>query len=160
MHRADVQGSFATRTRESLIAFLDLVDGARKQLQAAAPLALLPWTQQFFADIGYVDEIRRQEKDLETAENRIRSLKELLTSLDREGADSTLPLERLHTFLEELTLESDLAEESERQGDAVTLITMHSCKGLEFPHVYIAGLEDGLVPHARSKTEGTLDEER
>ena len=160
MQRDDVQASFATRTRESLIAFLDLIDGARKQLQGAAPFALLPWTQQFFANIGYLNEIRRQEKDPETAENRIRSLKELLTPLDREGADSALPLERLRTFLEELTLESDLAEESERQGDAVTLITMHSCKGLEFPHVYIAGLEDGLVPHARSKTEGTLDEER
>ena len=42
----------------------------------------------------------------------------------------------------------------------VTLITMHSCKGLEFPYVYIAGVEDGLIPHSRSKVEGTLDEER
>jgi superfamily I DNA/RNA helicase len=37
---------------------------------------------------------------------------------------------------------------------------MHSCKGLEYPHVHVVGLEDGLLPHSRSKVEGTMDEER
>ena len=57
-------------------------------------------------------------------------------------------------------MDSDRAEDKEVEGEVVTLITMHSCKGLEFPHVYIVGLEDGLLPHSRSKEEGTLDEER
>src|SRR2546429_7689615 len=77
-----------------------------------------------------------------------------------DGNVSLAPVERLESFLEELTLDSDHEEEKEDSGDAVTLITMHSCKGLEFPHVFIVGLEDGLLPHARSKSEGTLDEER
>src|SRR5581483_9649109 len=62
--------------------------------------------------------------------------------------------------LEQLTLDNEREEESKEAGDAVTLITMHSCKGLEFPHVHIVGMEDGLLPHSRSKVEGTLDEER
>ncbi|MBE7503219.1 MAG: ATP-dependent helicase [Verrucomicrobiales bacterium] len=67
---------------------------------------------------------------------------------------------RLERFLEDVTLDAEREEEEPGVGDAVTLITMHSCKGLEFPHVFIVGLEEGLLPHARSKAEGTLDEER
>ena len=66
----------------------------------------------------------------------------------------------MQTFLEEISLDTEREEEEENRGDAVTLITMHSCKGLEFPHVHIVGMEDGLLPHSRSKSEGTLDEER
>ncbi len=51
-------------------------------------------------------------------------------------------------------------EDKENTSDAVTLVTMRSCKGLEFPQVFIVGLEDGLLPHSRSKVEGTMDEER
>ena len=69
-------------------------------------------------------------------------------------------LEKIEAFLDDITLDSERAEDKETKGDAVTLITMHSCKGLEYPHVYIVGLEDGLLPHTRSKVEGTIDEER
>jgi len=61
--------------------------------------------------------------------------------------------------LEDITLDTEREEEQEA-GDAVTLITTHSCKGLEFPRVFVVGLEEGLLPHARSAAEGTLDEER
>src|SRR6202000_1561019 len=70
------------------------------------------------------------------------------------------PVESLQEFLDDLMLDSTREDEKEDAGDAVTLITVHSCKGLEFPHVHIVGLEDGLLPHARSKVEGTMDEER
>jgi superfamily I DNA/RNA helicase len=80
-----------------------------------------------------------------------------MATLDGVG---NVPTERLENFLEGITLDSDREEEKENTQDAVTLITMHSCKGLEFPHVFIVGLEDGLLPHSRSKVEGTLDEER
>ena len=68
-------------------------------------------------------------------------------------------MEALQEFLEEITLDNEFAEEKQKE-NAVTLITMHSCKGLEYPYVHIVGLEEGILPHSRSKTEGTLDEER
>ena len=80
--------------------------------------------------------------------------------MDQSGSPTAPLHERLTDFLENVTLDSDREDEEDKAGDAVTLITMHSCKGLEFPHVYVIGLEDGLLPHTRSKVEGTLDEER
>jgi superfamily I DNA/RNA helicase len=122
---------------------------------------LQSWANHFLDEIGYFIELRRSEKNPDNADNRVRNLKELIATLDNSGSNRlSPPTERLQTFLEDITLDSEREEEKENQGDAVTLITMHSCKGLEFPHVYIVGLEDGLLPHSRSKVEGTMDEER
>jgi superfamily I DNA/RNA helicase len=118
---------------------------------------LRTWADHFLEETGYFAELKRLDKDPEVSEVRIRGLRELMTTMDGVG---NAPLERLEHFLENVTLDSDREEEKENTSDAVTLITMHSCKGLEFPHVFIVGLEDGLLPHSRSKAEGTLDEER
>ncbi len=125
---------------------------------AASAGTVQRWAQRFLDEIGYIAELKRSEKNVETADNRVRNLRDLMADLD---ADPSLPpVERLQEFLENLTLDSEREDDKEAKGDAVTLITMHSCKGLEFPHVYVVGLEDGLLPHSRSKVEGTLDEER
>jgi superfamily I DNA/RNA helicase len=65
----------------------------------------------------------------------------------------------LSTFLSHASLEAGDNQAAEGQ-DAVQLMTIHSAKGLEFPNVYLIGAEDGLLPHERSKTENTVDEER
>jgi superfamily I DNA/RNA helicase len=80
--------------------------------------------------------------------------------LDNGEGFTANPAPRLNEFLEDLTLDTDRSDEKDTPKDSVTLITMHSCKGLEFPHVHIVGLEDGLLPHSRSQEEGTMDEER
>jgi len=124
---------------------------------AAGPFLLQTWADNFLAETNYFAELKRLDKDPNVSEVRIRGLRELIASMDGVG---NVPAERLQNFLENITLDSDREEDKEATGDAVTLITMHSCKGLEFPHVFVVGLEDGLLPHSRSKTEGTLDEER
>jgi ATP-dependent DNA helicase UvrD/PcrA len=171
-----VAATFQNPARKSIEAFVEFVERTRKQICGAgavyqpsahsADATLQTWADRFLDEIDYFAELRRQEKDPENAEGRIRNLKELMATMDdgslshpmaenrNEGA-----LDGLQTFLENITLDNE-REEDENRGDAVTLITMHSCKGLEFRHVFIVGLEDGLLPHSRSKTEGTLDEER
>jgi superfamily I DNA/RNA helicase len=155
-----VQTQFQSRTRESIEAFVRLIQETRQPLISGSSIVLKDWAHNFLTNIGYYDDLRRSEKDPEVGENRIENVKELIAGLDEAGADNASPLEKIEAFLDDLTLDSERAEEKERTGDAVTLITMHSCKGLEFPHVYVVGMEDGLLPHSRSKVEGTLDEER
>jgi superfamily I DNA/RNA helicase len=159
MRHTDVQAGFSAKTREAIQSFLLLMEHKRAQLHSGESFSLSAWAEQMFQQIGYVDELRRSEKDPQTAENRVRNLKELLLDLEHEENTHLPSHERLSLFLEELMLDKD-REEEDKESNGVTLITMHSCKGLEFPRVYIVGLEDGLLPHTRSKEEGTIDEER
>jgi len=153
-----VTTSFQANTRKSIEAFVEFVERTRAELQNGGS-NLQFWADKFLDEVGYFNELRRSEKDTENGDARLRNLKELIATLDGNSPPNTPLSERLENFLENITLDSE-DEEEEDKGDAVTLITMHSCKGLEFPHVYIVGLEDGLLPHTRSKVEGTLDEER
>ena len=147
-----------TNTRKSIEAFVEFIERVQGQLQTTAnEFRLQTWAEDFLNEAGYFAELRRLEKTPEAAEARVRNLKELMATMDGAG---NAPTERLDNFLENITLDSDREEEKENTSDAVTLITMHSCKGLEFPHVFVVGLEDGLLPHSRSKVEGTMDEER
>jgi len=172
-----VQASFQKRTQECIEAFVEFIERTRAQLnhdpltpslspsdgeRVAKPgegFSLTRWADKFLDESGYLLELRRQEKDAEAGDARVRNLRELTATLDSGNAAGKALFERLEEFLENITLDSD-REDEEEKGDVVTLITMHSCKGLEFPRVFIVGLEDGLLPHTRSTVEGTLDEER
>ena len=160
MQHTDVLDSFLTRAREAIGDFVELIEGHRTKLEVEPDLLLSEWAEAFMNEIGYYDELRRCEKNEETAENRIRSLKDLIQTLDEYAPGKPDLGRRLQTFLEEITLDSERESDKEDKADQVTLITMHSCKGLEYPHVFIVGIEDGLLPHTRSKEEGTMDEER
>ncbi|HUS36099.1 MAG TPA: UvrD-helicase domain-containing protein [Verrucomicrobiae bacterium] len=154
-----VQAIFQKRTQEAIQAFIDLIAQQHQQLVDNTEIVLSQWADTFMESVGYYTELKRGEKDQEVAESRIRNLKDLLPDLDTAGNSNWTPGAKVEAFLDDLALDNEREEEKEA-GDAVTLITMHSCKGLEFPHVFVVGLEDGLLPHTRSKVEGTLDEER
>ncbi len=108
-------------------------------------------------EVGYF-EMLRAEGTIE-AESRLDNLRELLDGMDEFsqewGDEANLP-----RFLEEVSLLTDI-DQWEEQEDAVTLMTLHSAKGLEFPIVFITGLEEGLFPIARAdQSPGDLEEER
>ncbi len=157
MRHTDVQGQFAARTREAVGNFIGLIERQRERLRAGRISSLAAWAADFVGEIHYEAELRRGEKKPETADNRVENLHELMATLPGPGGEAE---QRLQDFLDDLSLDSEREEEKENTADAVTLITVHSCKGLEFPHVHIVGLEDGLLPHSRCKEEGTMEEER
>jgi superfamily I DNA/RNA helicase len=67
---------------------------------------------------------------------------------------------KLQAFLDDSALASDREDNDIEKKQGATLITLHASKGLEFPVVFLVGLEEGFLPHSRSITEGTKDEER
>ncbi len=93
--------------------------------------------------------MKKGEKNPENAENRMRNLRELTRTMDNKG-ETLIPSNRLVKFLDDITLDAEREEDREEKGDMVTLITTHSCKGLEYPHVFLVGVEEGLLPHSRS----------
>ena len=164
MQDKEALGEFRTRTIDAILDFVELIDIYHNRLMqpvvAHPENPLKAWCTAWLAEVGLFQEIRRIEKNEESAENKVRNIVDLLETMDPEFVPADRPIdERLHRYLEHISLDRD-KDDTEEARDVVTLITMHSCKGLEFPHVYIAGVEDGLIPHSRSKVEATLDEER
>jgi superfamily I DNA/RNA helicase len=160
MRHTDVLASFVPKTRDSIQTFTRLIEENRAKIHSKNGLSLQQWAEGFLNGVGYIDDLRRSEKNPEVADARVHNIKEIVATLDDGKNFTANPGERLNTLLTDLALDTDRTEEKDAPKDSVTLITMHSCKGLEFPHVHVVGLEDGLLPHNRSKEEGTLDEER
>jgi DNA helicase-2/ATP-dependent DNA helicase PcrA len=116
--------------------------------------------EAFLEAIAYRDEVTRLYSDPMTREARWAGVLEVLNFAENHVRRSAAP--SLHGFLEELALSSgdEQEEQSDVRRDAVTLTTLHAAKGLEFEHVFLVGMEEGLLPHARAAAEGGVEEER
>ena len=106
---------------------------------------------------GYLQDLREERS--EDAEARIENLAELVSAAREYESREAEP--SLGGFVDRLSLLSDVDEEQGTRDARVWLMTLHSAKGLEFPIVILAGLEEGLFPHSRSsEDEEELEEER
>jgi DNA helicase-2/ATP-dependent DNA helicase PcrA len=122
---------------------------------------LVPRIDRFLQAVAYRDEVTRLYPDPMTRDARWAGVMEVLNFAENHVRRSEEP--SLHAFLEELALTSgdQPGEKAEtHKKDAVTLMTLHAAKGLEFPHVFLVGMEEGLLPHARAVSEGGVEEER
>ena len=153
LRRLDSIPSIHKRARRSLVHFVELMD----ELAAGATWPIEDLVQLVINESGY----RRQfeEDDSPDAMDRLANIDELITAareFDQRWAEES----NLDGFLEQAALVNDVdAWDSEK--DRVTLMTLHAAKGLEFPLVYLVAVEQGLIPHERSKdNDEAMEEER
>jgi len=150
--RAQEIGDLSAQARRAASELADLIESWR---QGLGQLGLADQVRRVAEESGMMNALRA-EKTRE-AEDRLENIGELMSEAKRFEDEQTTS--DLGEFLGWIALVSDWDETNE-DGGGVWLMTVHSAKGLEFPLVILAGLEEGVFPHSRSLEEGTVEEER
>lgn len=154
----DFQRMIPAKSREAVRGFVSLI-GKYREAGSAPGTFLGKLAEQLIAEIGYMESLKKAAKEPEDFQGWENGVKELLNSL--HGHDQRDRMEGLAGFLDEVSLNDDREDKDDiEKKKGVCLITMHAAKGLEFPVVYLPGLEQGILPHRRSFEEGRVDEER
>lgn len=149
---------FSGRTRNALVEFYDMIAALHQMVEY---LSVTELTEKLLEMTQYRLEL--QNENTIESRSRLENIDEFLSvtmEFEKNNEDKTLV-----AFLTDLALISDIDtmndEEEDQPGDAVILMTMHSAKGLEFPVVFIIGMEEGVFPHSRAFQDNEeLEEER
>ncbi len=151
---------------KALRRFMDTMGELRARVERNVAVGEL--LEAVLSRTGYIEALEA-ERTIE-AQGRIENLEELV-SVGREfdasaeaGQAQAVPADvgggALDVFLQQIALVADADSRRGEEEGLVTLMTLHNAKGLEYPTVFIAGMEDGVFPHARALDEGGLEEER
>lgn len=148
-----VVGSLPPKIRSAIVGFVSLIERARESADTSVANLL----KTILVESGYQDALKQEHS--QDAIGRLENLQELVnvaaeydTGAEGEGS--------LAGFLESVALVADVDSLTD-SGDGVTLMTLHAAKGLEFPVVFLVGMEDGVFPHSRSLNDDReLEEER
>ncbi|MPZ60399.1 MAG: DNA helicase PcrA [Propionibacteriales bacterium] len=157
LRRADEATGIATRSLNAIAGFVSLVDGLSDLVADGAPADTV--LEEVLNRSGYLAELENSSDPQD--ETRVENLAELV-AVAREFADES-ESPTLAEFLERVALVADSDEIPDAGDDdgVVTLMTLHTAKGLEFPVVFLTGMEDGVFPHMRSLGDTKeLEEER
>ena len=132
--------------------FIDIMEKLRNLVRELPPSEFVKLT---FEITGYIEALKKDEK----GEDRIENVMELRAAVTRY--EERMPGMDICGFLDEASLFSSSDDPELKSSDNVGLMTLHSAKGLEFPVVFITGLEEGMLPHAGSMdNEEEIEEER
>jgi DNA helicase-2/ATP-dependent DNA helicase PcrA len=143
------------RARSAVMVFLNLIERMTRDI---ASLSLADQVDHVIYASG-LNEFFRKDKS-EQGETRIENLEELVSAAKSFTRDPADEMSVLDAFLAHAALEAGEGQAGNWE-DCIQLMTMHSAKGLEFPLVFLCGMEDGLFPHRRSVVDsGSLEEER
>ncbi|NNM60648.1 MAG: DNA helicase II [Steroidobacteraceae bacterium] len=153
---AAVRGTLPQRAAQSLSAFLSLIDRLQTEVTG---LDLHEQVDHVIQTSGLIEHFKKERG--ERGEGRVDNLLELVSAargfVAEPDANGLAPLDQ---FLSHAVLESGEGQ-ADAWDDCVQMMTLHSAKGLEFPVVFLAGMEDGLFPHQRSAADPAgLEEER
>jgi DNA helicase-2/ATP-dependent DNA helicase PcrA len=154
--------TLSSSTQQALLGFVSIIEHLREYAETHTLSSTLKET---LTQTGYLAWLE-QKGDLESVD-RAGNVRELVNiaqrfeerEATREPEPDELQLSPLMRFLQYVSLVSDLDTLNERE-DQVVLMTLHAAKGLEFPVVFLVGLEQGLLPHALSETPREIEEER
>ncbi len=158
--RSQFQDDIPPETARQLSQFRQAI--LRCGLNANQPGAILPRVKTLVEDIDYINKLIQMYRPRENALQRKDNVLEFLNAI-AEYDEQNLNGGTLRDFLERIALQ-DANDRREKDKDvtdnAVNIMTIHAAKGLEFPVVYIAGMENELFPHKMALSEGNLEEER
>jgi len=158
--RAGKLDGMAPGALEAINAFRTMIGRYRKRVRAAAPADLV---REIIREIAYRDELTRLYPNPDDQEARWTAVEEVVNAVGNYAERASKPT--LAGFLQDVALsgtDEDKDKESQLERNAVALMTLHAAKGLEFPEVYMVGMEEGLLPHRRSIADAgsAIDEER
>lgn len=154
-------GNLSPQTASALGEFLRLIEVFRARAKKGTSLSRV--MMDLIEAIGYEQEVHRNSKDPNEQQTRWNSVQQVVNAL--ANYDETAKRPSLAGFLDDVALDpKDIPGDKSKklQRDAVVLMTLHGAKGLEFPRVYMVGMEEGTLPHRRSLAdfERDVDEER
>lgn len=138
--------------------FVPAFDAARQRFEKGGDLAAK--VRAYLAEIGFINGLMRIYKNRDEADGRRENVFEFINTIAM--FEQRNPSITLDEFLDSFSLLDDGDKEDDASGGAaaVTLMTIHAAKGLEFDNVFVVGLEEGLLPNERALKEGAADEER